>query len=200
MGAFLGEDVLPAAKAFLWAARRSFRLGLQASTGGNISIRINPNLFLAKPTGIGLADCRLSDLVFIDGLGHPLEGRGSPTKEVHVHLSVYRVRPDVSGIVHYHSPYATAYAVKGIPLPLPTVHARRILRDVPVIPEYPEGSTELAQTVSQCYENRERVGVLLGHHGVMAVGSALQKAQYYAELMEESARIQWLSQRITQPL
>ncbi|MFH1243173.1 MAG: class II aldolase/adducin family protein [Pseudomonadota bacterium] len=185
-----------AAKAFRWAARRSFRLGLQASTGGNISIRVGPNRFLTKPTGIGLAESRFQDLVLIDETGMPLEGKARPTKEVQVHLAVFQTRPDVNGIVHYHGPHTTAYAVLGLPLPLPTLHARRILRHVPIVDEYPEGSKDLAEAVARACENPEVSGLLLASHGLMALGGTLHQAQYIAELMEESARIHWLSQHI----
>ena len=123
-----------AAHAFRWAARRAFLLGLQAGSGGNISLRLGPNLYLTKPTGMGLGDCRGSDLVLINGQGQALEGVSKPTKEVMTHLAIYTVRPDVNGIVHYHAPYCTAYAVKSRPLPLPTLHARRILKNIPLIP------------------------------------------------------------------
>jgi len=190
------KDLQGAARAFRWAAQRAFQLGLQASTGGNISIRIGPDRFLTKPTGIGLTECWHSDLVLVDGRGSPLEGHDKPTKEVQVHLAIFQVRSDVHGIVHYHAPFATAYAVRGLALPLPTLHARRILKEVPLIAEYPEGSPELAAAVARTCEDVEVVGLLMANHGLVAVGSNLQQAQYRAELMEESARIGWLSHDI----
>jgi L-ribulose-5-phosphate 4-epimerase len=199
--AFIGEGkklveepkLLEAARAFRRAAGRAFKLGLQAGSGGNISLRINSDLFLTKPTGIGLRECRESDLVLMNGQGQVLEGTAKPTKEVMTHLSIYGVRPDVNGIVHYHAPYCTAYAVGHKPLPLPTLHARRILMDVPLIAEYPEGSPELARAVSEAARNREVTGILLASHGLMAFGPTLTQAQYLAELMEESARVGWLT-------
>ena len=191
------KDFLQAAEAFRWASRRAFQLGLQASTGGNISVRTGPDRFLTKPTGVGLFDCLDSDMVIVDIQGRPLDGHAKPTKEIQAHLGIFQRRPDVHGIVHYHAPYATAYAVKGQTLPLPTVHARRILKEIPLIAEYPDGSPELADAVAQAFENREVLGLLMVDHGLMAVGSTLQQAQYRAELMEESARIKWLSQHIT---
>lgn len=188
---------LQAAEAFRWASRRAFQLGLQASTGGNISVRTGPDRFLTKPTGVGLFDCLDSDLVMVDIQGRPLDGHAKPTKEIQAHLGIFQRRPDVHGIVHYHAPYATAYAVKGQTLPLPTVHARRILKEIPLIAEYPDGSPELADAVAQAFENREVLGLLMVNHGLMAVGPTLRQAQYRAELMEESARIKWLSQHIT---
>lgn len=190
------KDIQEASKAFRWASRRAFQRGLQVSTGGNISIRVGPGRFLTKPTGMGLFDCLDSDLVLVDVQGRPLEGHAKPTKDIQVHLAIFQKRPDVHGIVHYHAPYATAYAVKGQTLPLPTVHARRILKEIPLIGEYPEGSPELEDAMAQTFEDKEVVGLLMVDHGLLAIGQTLQQAQYRAELMEESARIHWLSQHI----
>lgn len=190
------SDPSQAAETFRWASRRAFQLGLQTSTGGNISIRIGPGRFLTKPTGMGLLECADSDLVTVDAQGRTLQGERGPTKDVHLHLEIFRARPDVNGIVHYHAPYATAYGVRGERLPLPTVHARRILGEVPLVAEYPEGSAQLAAALAQAFEARAAAGVLLANHGLMAVGQSLRQAQYRAELMEESARIAWLSQQI----
>lgn len=194
-----GESLSEASRAFRWAARRAFQLSLQAGSGGNISLRLGPNLFLTKPTGMDLRDCRGSDLVLINAQGQVLEGTVKPTKEVMTHLGIYSVRPDVSGIVHYHAPYCTAYAVKNRPLPLPTLHARRILKDLPLIPVYPEGSPELALAVLEAAKNPDVSGILLADHGLMALGPTLTQAQYTAELMEESARIAWLAGLIEAP-
>jgi L-fuculose-phosphate aldolase len=146
---------------------------------------------------MGLYDCRDSDLVLVDSQGEPLEGYGKPTKEVQVHIAIFQVRRDVGAIVHYHAPYATAFAALGQTLSLPTVHAKRILKQIPLVPKYPEGSAELASAVAKALLNKEVAGLLLENHGLMAVGSGLRQAQYHAELMEESAKIQWLSFHIT---
>ena len=191
------KDIQVASKAFRWASGRAFRVGLQVSSGGNISIRVGPGRILTKPTGVGLFDCLDSDLVIVDPQGRPLEGHVKPTKDIQVHLAIFQKRPDVNGIVHYHAPFATAYAVKGQPLPLPTVHARRILKEIPLIGEYAEGSPELADAVVQAFEDKEVTGLLMVDHGLLAIGQTLQQAQYRAELMEESARIHWLSQHIS---
>jgi L-ribulose-5-phosphate 4-epimerase len=188
-----------AARRFRWAARRAFHLGLQAGSGGNISLRLGPNLYLTKPTGMALGDCQGSHLILVNGQGRALEGAAKPTKEVMTHLAVYTVRPDVNGIVHYHTPYCTAYAVKNRPLPLPTLHARRILKNIPLIPVCPEGSPELARSVAEAAKNQDVCGILLADHGLMALGPTLTQAQYTAELMEESARIAWLAGLIQHP-
>jgi ribulose-5-phosphate 4-epimerase/fuculose-1-phosphate aldolase len=190
------EAFKSAVQAFRWAARRAFQLGLQAGAGGNISLRLGPDRFLTKPTGLGLTECRGANLVRVNGQGQPVEGQAKPTKEVMAHLGIYEVRPEVSGIVHYHPPYTTSYAIRNLPLPLPTLHARRVLKQVPLLPEYPEGSHELAQAVREAARDPEVSGLLLAGHGLLAMGPSLRQAQYTAELMEESARIAWLARFI----
>lgn len=182
-------NVLQAAEAFCWAAERAFDLGIQHNYGGNISVRLGPERFLTKPTGLGLIDCSISDLVLADGEGRPLAGYAAPTKEIQVHLSLFRARPDIHAIIHYHTPCATAYANAGKPLPLPTLHSRRLLKKVPVLPELAEGSQDLADAVVQAFSDTDVKGILMCTHGLIAVGPTMQQAEYTAELMEESAQI-----------
>lgn len=190
-------NVLQAAEGFCWAAERAFELGIQHNYGGNISARLGPDRFLTKPTGLGLIDCSISDLVLTDGTGQPLEGYARPTKEIQVHLSLFRARPDIHAVIHFHTPFATAYANVGKEFPLPTLHSRRILKRVPVLPELAEGSPELADAVVQAFSDTDVKGILMCTHGLIAVGANMQEAEYTAELMEESAHIAWNTQAIS---
>ena len=74
-------------------------MGLQVSTGGNLSMRLQEDLFLVKPSGIALFDLEEEDLLVTDASGAPLEDRGKPTKEINTHLGIYKIRQDVGGIV-----------------------------------------------------------------------------------------------------
>ena len=67
---------------FIDICRRAFRLGMQVSTGGNISARLDEDRFLVKPSGISLHDLSVKDLLVTDRSGHMLEGKGNPTKEL----------------------------------------------------------------------------------------------------------------------
>jgi L-ribulose-5-phosphate 4-epimerase len=186
------------AEEYLWAVRRSFQLGLQTGSGGNITLRLGTDRFLTKPTGVGLVDCGVDDLILVNGKGEVVEGAAPPTKEILVHLSLFEVRSDVNAIVHCHASYATAYAVRGRTLPLPTIHAKRILGKIPLVEEYPEGSDQLAYASANAAMDPNVRGLLMKGHGLIALGGSLRQAQYRAELMEESARIAWLSQFISQ--
>jgi L-ribulose-5-phosphate 4-epimerase len=181
---------------FIKICRRAIETGMQVSTGGNLSIRLREDLFLVKPTGMALYELDARDLLVTDGSGRTLEGEGRPTKEINAHLGIYRVRKDVGGVVHYHPPYATAYAVCGKTIPLMTVHAKRILGTIPVVPPGEEGSEALSSSVQEAFSDPSLMAALLSGHGLLAVGSDLRQAQNLAELMEESAKIAYLSRRL----
>ena len=104
--------------------------------------------------------------------GNSLRGSPKPSKEIHFHLGIYRIRKDVCGVVHYHAPFSTAHAVKGASIPLLTVHAKRILKKIPITPEAPDGSKELANYVMSAFRDREVKAIVLASHGLVAVGSS----------------------------
>jgi L-ribulose-5-phosphate 4-epimerase len=178
---------------FVATCRRAVAGGMQTSSGGNLSLRLPDGTFLVKPSGRALADLAEADLLVLDGRGALLQGRGRPTREIPSHLAIYAAAERVGAVVHYHAPHATAFAVARRPLPLLTVHARRILGEVPLLPQAEEGSEELAAALAAAFRTPAVRAVLLAGHGLVAVGTDLAEAQAAAELVEESARIAWLA-------
>jgi L-fuculose-phosphate aldolase len=173
--------------------QRAITLGMQVSTGGNLSIRLEDGLYLVKPSGISLFDLKEEEVLLVNRNGAVVEGKGKPTKEWNSHFCIYQVREDVRGIVHYHAPFAAAHAVSGKEVPLLTIHAKRILGKVPLIGPAKEGSGELATMVGEVFSQMAVKAALLSGHGIMAVGRDLLSAQNIAELLEESAKIALLS-------
>jgi L-ribulose-5-phosphate 4-epimerase len=178
---------------FIDICQRAFRLGMQVSTGGNISARLDDESFLVKPSGISLHDLSAEDLLVTDRSGHVLEGTGKPTKELKPHLAIYQARKDLKAIVHYHSPYATSFAVLGKQIPLLTVHSKRILNQIPIVPPAEEGSEHLTHSLREAFAETDVRAALMAGHGIMAVGKGLREAQNIAELVEETAKIAFLS-------
>ena len=178
-------------KEFLRISRRAVEMRLQSSTGGNISMRCG-NRFLIKGMGHSFHDLKESGISIVNIDGRSLLEIPKPSKEIHFHLGVYRIRGEVCGVVHYHAPFSTAHAVKGVSIPLLTVHAKRILKKIPITPEAPDGSKELADYVMSAFRDREVKAILLAGHGLVAVGSTLAEAQNIAELVEESAKVSLL--------
>lgn len=160
-------------------------------------MRLQDGLFLVKPSGISLFDLTGDDLLVTDGSGVVVEGAGKPTKEINSHLSIYRVRQDVGGIVHYHPPFATTFAVGRQEIPLKTVHAKRILGRIPVVQPDAEGSEALAASIQKVFSDTSVGTALLFDHGILATGHRLSEAQNVAELVEESARIAYLSELLS---
>ena len=181
---------------FIAICQRAFALGLQLSTGGNLSLRLGLDHFLVKPSGLSLVELTEADLVICDGQGKVLQGQRPPTKEMDSHLALYGLRPRVGAVVHYHAPHATAWAVAGRAPDLPTVHARRILGRLPLLAPPAEGGQELAGPVRKGFADPGVKAALLAGHGLIAVGANLREAQNLAELVEESARVAWLAAQI----
>lgn len=181
---------------FIAVCQRAFKLGMQLSTGGNISARLDSGNFLVKPSGLSLYDLSVDDLVVCDAQGKVLQGQGKPTKEIASHLTIYETRPDVRAVVHYHPPHATAYAAAGLEIPLLTVHARRILGRLAVVGPPGEGGDELVGPVRHGFEGNQAKAVLLAEHGIIAVGKSLTQAQNLAELVEECAKVAFIHSQL----
>jgi L-fuculose-phosphate aldolase len=184
-----------AVEEFVRIARRAAELGLQSGTGGNISLRCDSGI-LIKAGGCSLYGLSEADIVLLSEDGTVLSGTRKPSKEARVHLGIYRDRPEVGGIVHYHAPFSTAFAVRGIPIPPVTIHSRRYFPRMPVVRELPDGSQELADAVVEAFRDREIRLVLLAAHGLVAIGKTLAEAHLLAESAEETAKIAFVARRL----
>jgi ribulose-5-phosphate 4-epimerase/fuculose-1-phosphate aldolase len=149
-------------------------------------------------------DCRPETLLGVDLEGKVCTGAGRPSKDLGFHLGIYRVRPDVQGIVHAHVPWSTAMTLLGYQeLPLLTPHARSKLNRVSVVPLAPSGSADLDQEVTDVFRSPQIVAALLERHGLVTAGTTLTVAESLAELVEETSQIALLvhigrGQRISQ--
>lgn len=188
-------ELIQASGELLGIARRAAMLGLQIGTGGNISLRCGSR-FLIKGSGCSLYDLSEKDVAVLGEDGTALSGTCSPSKEVRFHLGIYRAIPEIGGVAHYHAPHCTAFAVRGIPIPRLTINARRYFPRMPVLPELPDGSKELADAVVEAFRDREVRLILLGGHGIVSIGRTLTEAHLLAESAEEAARIAFIAQLI----
>jgi len=162
--------------------------GLTEGTGGNLSISVEPGkAFLISPSGMDYNGILPEDMVLLDWEGEILEGSRTPSSEWELHREAYNVRSEARGVVHTHSPYATAFSTLGRDLPAVHYLIGYAGTSVPCTPYALFGSSELARSVAPGLK-RSR-GVLLGNHGVLAVGSSLEKAYTIAEAVEYVAKI-----------
>ena len=90
--------------------------GFIAACDGNLSVCLDKNRLLVTPTGVSKGMMKTSDLVIVDIAGRRLKGRREVTSEIGMHMLIYRLRPDVGGIVHAHPRTATGFAAAGMAL------------------------------------------------------------------------------------
>lgn len=178
-------------------ARQMVLRGLSHMTSGNVSARAGEGLFAVTPTGMDHASLTAEDIVVIDAAEHVLDGKRKPTSEVPMHLSVYKQRPDVGAIFHTHSDMATTFAVLGEDLP--AVHYILAFAGTKVrcAPYATYGSRDLASNALDALGDSN--AVLLGNHGVLAVGPTLSVALSVAEAVEITAGFHYRARCIGTP-
>lgn len=169
-------------------AKRSFGLGLQTNSGGNLSVRLAcGDAIVIKPSGIGFNECTEENLMVCDLSGEVLVGGGKPSKDLGFHCAIYRVQPDAGAIVHVHSPWAIGYSHLGVPLRCSTVQSAGKLGDwIPCIDLAPGGGPQGATEVEPVFSDPGTKAALLRSHGTIGVGKTLMNAQYVVELLEET--------------
>src|SRR5829696_9168315 len=162
--------------------------GLVTWTGGNISARDpETGLVAIKPSGIMYEDLRPEDHVVVDLEGDVVEGTLKPSTDTASHLYIYRQRPEINGIVHTHSPYATAFAAVGRPIPVYlTAHADEFGGPIPCAGFALIGGEEIGQQVVDHIGSS--VAVLLKNHGVFTIGKSAKAAIKAAVMVEDVAR------------
>ena len=168
-------------------------------TSGNISARDpQTGLVVIKPSGVMYDELRPEDHIVLNADGEILEGTLKPSSDTASHLYIYRHRPDVNGIVHTHSPYATAFAAVGKPIPVYlTAIADEFGQAIPCAGFALIGGEEIGRQVV------EHIGscaaVLLKNHGVFTVGKSARTAVKAAVMVEDIAKTVHLALQLGQP-
>jgi L-ribulose-5-phosphate 4-epimerase len=166
---------------------------LVAWTSGNVSARDPESGFVViKPSGIRYEEMRAEHMVIVDLEGDVVEGTLKPSSDTASHLYIYRQRPDVNGIVHTHSRYATAFAALGLPIPcILTAMGDEFGGPIPCGGFALIGGEEIGQVV--CEAIGASPAVLLKNHGVFAIGKDAEAAVKAAVMTEDVAATVWLS-------
>lgn len=170
--------------------------GLVQGTWGNVSCRIPDEPFMIiTPSGMDYLRMEPEDLVVVDWEGNLVEGRWKPSTESHLHGEIYLNRPDISAIVHCHSPHATAFAAAHCPIPVITEEIAQIAGgQVDIAPYAHCGTAELAEAAVKALGRSS--AVLLANHGVVGTGKDLTEALRTCVIVEKTARIAILAQSI----
>ena len=166
------------------------RNGLVAWTSGNVSARVpGRDLIVIKPSGVGYDELTASSMVVVDLHGNVVEGELSPSSDTATHAYVYRAMDSVGGVVHTHSPYATAWAAHGQPIPcVLTALADEFGGDIPVGPFARIGGEEIGVGIVETLTGSRSPAVLMRSHGVFTIGASARDAVKAAVLCEDAAR------------
>lgn len=175
---------------------------LVAWTSGNISARDpDSNLVVIKPSGIKFPDLRPENMVVVNIDGQIVEGSYKASSDTASHCYIYRHMPNVNGIVHTHSRFATAFATHGRSIPcITTAMGDEFGGDIPCGGFALIGGQEIGQIVVETLQGSRSPACLLQSHGVFTVGATAEKAVKAAVMTEDNAAIAWASLLMGTPL
>lgn len=178
--------------------------GLVIFTWGNVSgIDRESGLVVIKPSGVDYDVMKVDDMVVVDLEGNVVEGSLRPSSDTPTHLALYKAFPEIGGVVHTHSTYATAWAQAGIDLPnIGTTHADYFHNAIPCTPdmtkEEVEGDYELetGNVIVEAFRDLNPVhtpGVLVTNHGPFTWGKDPHEAVHNAVVLEQVAKMASIS-------
>ncbi|HLI92528.1 MAG TPA: L-ribulose-5-phosphate 4-epimerase [Puia sp.] len=191
------------------ANRQLPKLGLVLFTFGNVSAADRGlGVFAIKPSGVPYEDLSPEKMVIVDFDGKTVKGKLRPSSDTFTHALLYKEWPEVGGIAHTHSTYATAWAQSQRDIPIfGTTHADHATVDIPCAPpmddEMIQGDYEY-QTgfqIIHCFRNRrlnykEVEMILVGNHAPFTWGPTPQKAVYNSAVLESIAQLAYLTLQI----
>jgi L-ribulose-5-phosphate 4-epimerase len=175
------------------------RHNLVVWTGGNVSVRDpETGLVAIKPSGVRYEDLTAESMVVVDLEGRIVEGTFAPSSDTASHLYVYRHRPDVHGVVHTHSRFATAFAAVGRPIPVYlTAQADEFGGEIPCAGFTLIGDEGIGRLVVEGVGSSP--AILLRNHGVFTVGATAAAAVKAAVMVEDVAATVWAALQLGTP-
>src|SRR5918997_5635815 len=178
------------------------RNGLVIWTAGNVSARVpGRDLLVIKPSGVSYDELDADAMVVCDLHGTLVEGDRLPSSDTAAHAYVYRHLPEVGGVVHTHSTYATAWAARGEAIPcVLTAMADEFGGPIPVGPFALIGDDSIGQGVVATLKDSRSPAVLMQNHGVFTIGRDAKAAVKAAVMTEDVARTVHLSRQLGEPI
>ena len=167
-------------------------------TAGNVSARVpGQDLMVIKPSGVSYDDLTPETMVLTDLFGTPVDGGGSPSSDTDAHAYVYRHMPEVNGVVHTHSTYATAWAARGEAIPcVLTMMGDEFGGEIPIGPFALIGDDSIGRGIVDVLSGHRSTAILMQNHGVFTIGKDARSAVKSAVLCEEVARTVHISRQL----
>jgi L-ribulose-5-phosphate 4-epimerase len=182
------------------------RYGLVVWTGGNVSGRVpGADLFVIKPSGVGYDDLTPDNQILCDLDGRVIPStpgaERSPSSDTAAHAHVYRSMPEVGGVVHTHSTYATAWAARGEAIPcVITAMADEFGGEIPVGPFAIIGDDSIGRGIVRTLSGHRSRAVLMQNHGPFTIGKDASDAVKAAVMAEDVARTVHISRQLGEPI
>ena len=178
------------------------RYQLVVWTAGNVSARVpDRDLLVIKPSGVSYDELTPENMVVCDLDGNVVEGEHSPSSDTEAQAYVYREMPEVGGVVHTHSTYATAWAARGEPVPcVLTMCADEFGGDIPVGPFAIIGDDSIGRGIVETLRGSRSKAVLMRNHGVFTIGDDAKSAVKAAVMCEDVARTVHIARQLGEPL
>lgn len=176
-------------KKIVEVSRRLYDRGLVAGAGGNVSARIpGTQEVLVTPSGVCKGHLKVSDIIKVDLDGSLIEGNLKPTSETPMHTEIYKVRSDVTAVVHAHPPVSTGFACSGVSLDCPIFpDAIAMVGDIGKVEYITPTTRELAKKVAE--QAKKYDALVLTNHGTITLGASLEQAYQRTEILEDYAKI-----------
>ena len=176
------------------------RNALVAWTSGNISARDPASgLVVIKPSGVRFEDLTPASMVVTDLQGRAVDGDLAPSSDTASHCYIYRHMPDINGVVHTHSRYATAFALVGEPIPcVTTAMADEFGGEIPCAGFCLIGGEDIGKLVVDALRDHRSPAALLQNHGVFTIGKNAEDAVKAAVMTEDNAAIVWTARQLGQ--
>jgi L-ribulose-5-phosphate 4-epimerase len=162
--------------------------GLVRMTSGNVSGRDpESGRMVIKPSGVPFAELTPESMVVMNLEGEVVEGNLKPSSDAYTHLVVYRQRPEVCGMVHTHSNYATAWAAIGEPIPCAlTAMADEFGCDIPLGDFCLIGHEAIGEEIVRAIGSS--TAIIMRNHGVFTIGRSARQAVKAAVMLEDAAK------------
>jgi len=169
--------------------------GLVAWTAGNVSERLpDGKSFIIKPSGVNYSELTGAMLVVCDLDGNVIEGELAPSSDTAAHAFVYRAMPEVGGVVHTHSNYASAWSAIHSPIPCAlTAMADEFGGPIPLGPFALIGSDAIGRGIVETLKGHRSRAVIMKNHGVFSIGKDAKAAVKAAVMCEDVAKTTWIA-------
>ncbi|HEX8487721.1 MAG TPA: L-ribulose-5-phosphate 4-epimerase [Propionibacteriaceae bacterium] len=171
-------------------------------TAGNVSARVpGRDLLVIKPSGVSYDELTPDNMVVCDLEANLVEGEHQPSSDTAAHAYVYKHMPEVNGVVHTHSTYATAWAARGEPIPcVLTMMGDEFGGEIPIGPFALIGDDSIGHGIVSTLSGHRSRAVLMQNHGPFTIGTSAKSAVKTAVLCEEVARTVHIARQLGDPI